>query len=390
MNFPKPSVGRLPNDRLDYSAITTRKPLKLPKGARMVVWTVTNVEEWDPTQTMPRTVLTPPAGGSPMPDIPNWCWHEYGNRVGFWRLLQVYDEFKIPGVMNINGVAVNAFPDIVKACVDRNWEFVGHGYTQRNMQKVENERADVRKCIEVLEKATGKRPRGWLGPGLTETWETPDILAEEGYDYVADWVLDDQPVWMKTRGKPILNIPYTQECNDVAMMLIQHHKASEFYERAMDQFEQIYKDAKGSARVMAISVHPYIMGAPHRAKYFRQIFQKIRKKKDVLFWTGAQIADWFKKAGPAGAVIHTLSWPGLTRPSTSCFIEMKSWMPGTRPGMTTESACKWPQQKSPTRRPSPSRRRKCISTSAPCVSWRTSPSSSRPAGRARFTMTRAG
>src|SRR5664279_576436 len=125
MNFPKPPVGMLPNDRLDYSAITTRKPLKLPGGARMVVWTVTNVEEWDPTQTMPRTVLTPPAGGSPMPDIPNWCWHEYGNRVGFWRLLQVYDDFKVPGVMNINGVAVEAFPDIVKACVERNWEFVG-------------------------------------------------------------------------------------------------------------------------------------------------------------------------------------------------------------------------------------------------------------------------
>src|SRR5664279_3297039 len=182
MNFPKPAVGMLPNDRLDYSAITNRKPLKLPKGARMVVWVNTNVEEWDPTQTMPRTVLTPPAGGSPMPDIPNWCWHEYGNRVGCWRLLQVYDDFTIPGVLNINGVAV------------------------------ENERADIRKSAEVILQATGKRPRGWLGPGLTETWETPDILAEEGYDYVADWVLDDQPVWMKTRGKPILNIPYTQEC----------------------------------------------------------------------------------------------------------------------------------------------------------------------------------
>jgi peptidoglycan/xylan/chitin deacetylase (PgdA/CDA1 family) len=233
-----------------------------------------------------------------MPDIPNWCWHEYGNRVGFWRLLQVYDEFKIPGVMNINGTAVEAMPELIKACVERKWEFVGHGYTQRNMQKVDDERADVRKCIQVLEKATGQRPRGWLGPGLTETWETPDILAEEGYDYVADWVIDDQPVWLKTRGKPIVNIPYTQECNDVAMMLIQHHKANEFYERAMDQFEQIYKDSKDSARVMAISVHPYIMGAPHRAKYFRKIFQKIRKKPDVLFWTGAQIADWCRTVGP--------------------------------------------------------------------------------------------
>ena len=104
--FQKPPVGMLPQDRLDYSAIPTRKPLNLPNGARMVVWTITNVEEWDPTQTMPRTVLPPPAGGSPMPDIPNWCWHEYGNRVGFWRLLQVYDEFKIPGVININGVGL--------------------------------------------------------------------------------------------------------------------------------------------------------------------------------------------------------------------------------------------------------------------------------------------
>ena len=127
MNIPKPNVGMLPTDRLDYSPITDRKPLKLPNNARMVVWTVTNVEDWDPTQTMPRTVLTPPAGGSPMPDIPNWCWHEYGNRVGFWRLLQVYDEFKIPGVMNINGSALAAYPDIVRAAVERKWEFVGHG-----------------------------------------------------------------------------------------------------------------------------------------------------------------------------------------------------------------------------------------------------------------------
>ena len=156
----------------------------------------------------------------------------------------------------------------------------------------------ILECTEVIEKHVGVRPTGWMGPGALESNLTPDLLKEAGYDYVADWVMDDQPVWLKTRSKPIVNIPYTQECNDVAMMLIQHHKASEFYERAMDQFEQIYKDAKGSARVMAISVHPYIMGAPHRAKYFRRIFEKIRKKRDVLFWTGSQIADWYMKVGP--------------------------------------------------------------------------------------------
>jgi allantoinase len=255
----------LPTDRLKYSAITQRAPLKLPNGG---------------------------------PDIPNWCWHEYGNRVGFWRLLKVYDEFDIPGVMNINGSALAAYPDIVQAAVERQWEFVGHGFTQRNMQDVPDERDDIRKTAEAIASTTGKRPRGWLGPGLTETWETPDLLAEEGYDYVADWVLDDQPVWLKTRGKSIVSVPYTQECNDVAMMLIQHHKASEFYDRAIDQFEQIYADAADSARVMAISAHPYIMGAPHRTRYFRQIFETIRNKHDVVFWNGEQILSWYLKAGP--------------------------------------------------------------------------------------------
>jgi peptidoglycan/xylan/chitin deacetylase (PgdA/CDA1 family) len=289
----------LPADRLAYSPISERAPLKLPDGARMVVWVIVNVEEWDPTQPMPRTVLPPPAGGSPSPDVPNWAWHEYGNRVGFWRFTQIFDEFGIPVVLAINGSALAAYPPIVRAARERGWEFMGHGYTQRNMQKVADERADIRKTREAIAKATGTPPRGWLGPGLTETWETPDLLAEEGYDYVADWVLDDQPVWLKTRGKPILNVPYTQEINDVAMIAVQHHSASEYADRALDQFEQIHADAADSARVMALVVHPYLMGVPHRVKYLRRVLEVIRQKRDVLFWTGAQIADWYLAAGPA-------------------------------------------------------------------------------------------
>jgi allantoinase len=290
--------GMLPTDRLAYSAIAERPPLKLPGGARMAVWIIVNVEEWDPTQPMPRTVLTPPAGGSPMPDVPNWAWHEYGNRVGFWRFVEVFDALAVPAVLAINGSALAAYPPIVRAAVEREWEFIGHGFTQRNLQKVKNERADIRKTRELILRATGRPPRGWLGPGLTETWETPDVLVEEGYDYVADWVLDDQPVWLKTRTKPLLNIPYTQECNDVAMMLIQHHKASEYSDRAVDQFEQIYADSAKSARIMALVVHPYIMGAPHRLKYFRRVLEFVRNKNDVKFWTGEQIADWYRATGP--------------------------------------------------------------------------------------------
>ncbi|MEN3295230.1 MAG: allantoinase [Burkholderiales bacterium] len=284
----------LPQERISYSPISTRPKMILPGGARMVVWVIVNVEEWDIREPMPRTVLTPPAGGSPMPDIPNWAWHEYGNRVGFWRMLEVFDQFSIPAVLAINGSCLRSYPQIAEAAQARNWEFLGHGFIQKNMQKVENEREAIRLTTEAITSYTGKRPRGWLGPGLTETWETPDLLQEAGYDYVCDWVLDDQPVQLKTRGGSIINVPYTQECNDVAMMLIQHHKASEYYDRAMDQFDQLYEDARDSARVMALVVHPYIMGAPHRLKWFRKIFERMSARKDVLFWTGGQIVDWYR------------------------------------------------------------------------------------------------
>ncbi len=289
----------LPTERIAYSAIVERDPLTLPGGARMVVWVIVNVEEWNPRETMPRTVLTPPAGGSPVPDIPNWAWHEYGNRVGFWRMLEVFDRLELPAVLAINGAAIERYRPIARAALERSWEFIGHGFTQKNMQKVADEREDIRKTTEAIRAFTGRPPRGWLGPGLTETWETPDILVDEGYEYVCDWVLDDQPVWLKARGRPIVSLPYTQECNDVAMMLIQHHAAGEYERRALDQFEQLHHDASGSARIMALVVHPYIMGAPHRYKYFRMVLERIRERQDVLFWTGEQIVDWYRQARPA-------------------------------------------------------------------------------------------
>jgi len=286
----------LPTERLSYSPITERPKLALPGGARLAVWVIVNIEEWDARQPMPRTVLTPPAGGSPSPDIPNWAWHEYGNRVGFWRMIEVLDALQIKAVLAINGSAIGTYEPIARAARDRGWEFIGHGFTQKNMQKVENEREDIAKTTRAIADYVGRRPRGWLGPGLTETWETPDILVEEGYDYVCDWVLDDQPVELKTRSGPIINVPYTQECNDVAMMLIQHHKASEYRDRAIDQFEQLYADAATSARVMALVVHPYIMGAPHRLRYLREALQHIAGKPGVIFRTGEEILDWYQAA----------------------------------------------------------------------------------------------
>ena len=283
-----------PDERLEYSAIIDRPPPNLPDGARMIVWAIVNVEVWDSMQVMPRTVLTPPAGGAPIPDVPNWAWHEYGNRVGFWRIKDVLDSHQVPATLALNGSVCTTYPRIGEAALESNWEFMGHGFSQKNMQKVEDERLDIQKTRDAIAKFTGRAPRGWLGPGLTETFETVDLLKEEGFEYVADWVLDDQPVELKTRAGNLVNVPYTQEINDVAMMLIQHHKASEYANRALDQFETLYEDSLTQPRVMAVVCHPYIVGVPHRIKYFRKIFETIRQKPGVLFWTGEQILDWYQ------------------------------------------------------------------------------------------------
>jgi peptidoglycan/xylan/chitin deacetylase (PgdA/CDA1 family) len=283
----------LPKERIPYSAINDRPQLTLPGGARLVVWVIINIEEWNPQETMPRTVLPPPAGGSPMPDIPNWAWHEYGNRIGFWRMLEVLDRFQIRAVLAINGGAIRAYEPVARAALERGWEFIGHGFGQKNMQKVPDERADIVQTREVIRAFAGRAPRGWLGPGLTETWETPDILAEEGYEYVCDWVLDDQPVVLTTRARPLVSIPYTQEINDVAMIAVQHHSATEYRDRAIAQFEQLYADAHASARIMALVGHPYLMGVPHRLRYFRESLEHIQGRPGVLFWTGEQILDWY-------------------------------------------------------------------------------------------------
>src|SRR2546425_3549582 len=159
----------LPNQRIAYSPIKERARLVLPGPGRLVVWVIINVEEWNPREPMPRTVLTPPAGGSPEPDIPNWAWHEYGNRVGFWRMLEVIDRFGIRCALAINGSAIQAYEPIAMAARERRWEFMGHGFGQKNMQKVPDERADIVKTSGAIRQFTGRAPRGWLGPGLTET-----------------------------------------------------------------------------------------------------------------------------------------------------------------------------------------------------------------------------
>jgi len=291
----------IPTKRLRYSAIVDRPPLALPDKARVVVWPVVNVEVWDVGRPMPRQVLPPPTGVTQLPDLPHWGWHEYGMRVGFWRLKALLDELGIVPSLSINARVCVDYPRVAKAARDAGWEFMGHSYDQRPIHLEPDQAGMIRQSVKVLREFSGRRPVGWMGPGLTQTLETPDLLAAAGIKYIADWVVDDEPCTIRTRGGSLVTLPYTLELNDIAMMVVQHHPAQEFVTRCLDYFERVYREGRDRAKVMAIAVHPYISGVPHRIKYFETVFRRLSKQKGVLIWNGAQILDWYLKARRRGA-----------------------------------------------------------------------------------------
>jgi allantoinase len=286
----------IPAKRLKYSAIVDRPPLKLPDGARVVVWPVVNVEVWDISRPMPRQALPPPTGITQLPDVPHWGWHEYGNRVGFWRLKALLDELKIVPSFSVNARVCLDYRPIAKSARDSGWEFMGHSYDQRPMHTEPNPADMIRRSVKVIREFTGKRPVGWMGPGLTEKLDTPEQLAAAGIRYICDWVIDDEPCTIHTARGDLVTMPYTMELNDIAMMVVQHHDAKEFEVRCLDHFDCLYREGKVRAKVMAIAMHPYISGVPHRFKYVESVFRRIAKQKGVLFWHGARILDWYLKA----------------------------------------------------------------------------------------------
>jgi len=283
----------IPSERLPYSAIIDRAPLKFPRGVRVVVWPIVNVEVWDIGRPMPRQVLPPPTGVTRLPDLPHWAWHEYGMRVGFWRLKATLDRLKITPTLSVNARVCTDYPRIARAARDAGWEFMGHSYDQRPLHLEPNQRATIRKAVRVIREYTGKPPVGWLGPGFTETLDTPDLLAEAGIKYTADWPADDEPCEIKTRHGTLLSLPYSIELNDIAMMMVQHRPASEFVTRCMDYFERVYAESKSRAKIMSIAVHPYISGTPYRIKYLEKVLTALRQQPGVVFWTGEQIMNWY-------------------------------------------------------------------------------------------------
>lgn len=288
------AIGRSVRARVPYEPIHRRRPLRLPGDARVAVWTIVNVENWQPSGPMPRVILPPPMGQPLLPDVPNWAWHEYGMRVGFWRFLETLQSRGLKASFAVNGSACEIYREACTAAHDAGWDFMGHGFVQTPMHKVEDQRAAIAETIHAITGLTGKPPRGWESPGLTETDETVDLLAEAGIEYVADWVLDEQPVPIITRSGSLVSIPYTVEINDVVISAVQQQPSDEILRRGRDQFDRLYLDGAKAPRVMAISIHPFLTGVPHRIKYLEALYDYILGHEGVVMWTGSEILDWYR------------------------------------------------------------------------------------------------
>jgi len=291
-------TGHSVRGRTPYLPIHKRPRLELPNKARVAVWTIVNVENWSPLGAMPRTVLPPPMGQPLLPDVPNWAWHEYGMRVGFWRFVDVLGKRGLKPTFAVNGTAIELYREACQAALEAGWDFMGHGFVQRPMHKVEDQELAISQTIAAIRAFTGRPPRGWESPGLTETDETLDLLAKAGIEYVADWVMDEQPVALATRHGPVVSVPYTVEVNDVVISAVEKQPSDEIFRRGRDQFERLWLDGESAPRVMAISIHPYLTGVPHRIKYLEMLYDHIlghhEKHGGVVMWTGAEILDWYR------------------------------------------------------------------------------------------------
>ena len=278
-----------------YSPIINRPRLVWPGGAQVALWIVPNIEFFALDEKVPAG-----SGGSgvPVPDIPSWSARDYGNRVGVFRLMRVLAKHGIRGTVALNSDLCAFHPEIIAEGNKLGWEWKGHNQsnTRRLNEAAPGEEPNIiRDTLATIEKAAGKRPVGWLGSGLQETWETLDLLAANGCEYVSDWTNDDQPYVMDLdSGKTIVAMPYSHEINDKPAFEKHSRTALEFKEMICRQFDVLYREGAETGMVMCIAIHPYLTGVPHRIDAFDEALAYICKHPKVWRATGSEITRAFR------------------------------------------------------------------------------------------------
>jgi len=291
----------MPNPRVPFLLADERPALAPPDGKPLIVHVVVNVETWPFDQPMPRKLLSAPHGADAVPDIPNFSWVEYGLRVGMPRLFALFAERRVPVSAFVNAGVCDDYPRLAERVGEARWEIVGHGYRQRSLQaEGAGEREVIEKSLDRLLRFYGVRPRGWLGPGLKETLDTPDHLKAAGIEYVCDWVIDDLPDWMQTRHGPLICMPYTLELNDSTLYAVQQHPSEAMYRRMLDSLECYARELARQPRILTLALHPHLIAVPHRMVYLERMIDELQSRADTVFMTGGAIADWFVAADARG------------------------------------------------------------------------------------------
>ena len=292
-----PSKKVVRPERYDDSLIFERKPFTWPGGKTLAVWIIPNVEVW--SYDSPAGAAISPNAGNIVPDVINYAWRDYGIRVGLWRIADVLESAGVRATVALNSAVCDLFPKAVEEMKKRHWEFMGHGLTNsQNLSSkfsLDQERDLIQTVLRTIEQAVGVRPQGWLGPGLAETFNTLDILAEEGIRYVGDWNNDDQPYPMKVKKGKLFSVPYCMEVNDIGLFTRHGYTGEQYFRVLMDQFETLYSESEKLPRVMGIPLHPFLIGQPLRIKYLQQALAHMRKQERVWFATGSEIAGAFER-----------------------------------------------------------------------------------------------
>ena len=290
--------GHLPHHgRFDYVPIVRRPNYRWPNGSGLAVYIGFNLEHFAFGEGLGATI----APASPQPDVLNYSWREYGNRVGAWRCLELFDQLGLPTAALVNTAVYDHCPELIAACVKRGDEIVGHGHTNSELQSdlsEADELALLKSCRGTILNHSHISPRGWLSPWISESLVTPDLLTEAGYDYTLNWCHDDQPVAMRSRsGKVLWSIPYPQELNDIPMIMGRQLDAKDFAQMIIDNFDEMLDQARHQPLVMGIALHPYIIGQPYRLRHLRRALQHVAAARDqgqIWMTTPGAIFDHIK------------------------------------------------------------------------------------------------
>jgi len=282
--------------RYEYSPITARPPGRWPNGKGLAVYIALNLEQYAWGEGLVEDLVP----GIPAPDVLNNSWRDYGNRVGAWRLLDLFKQHRLPLSLLLNSELYGVAPQLIAAFREHGAEIASHGRTNSEHQaslSEADEHALIESVTETFVQHEGKPPAGWLSPWIAETEHTPDLLDEAGYRYVLDWCMDDQPVWLKTRQGRILSVPYPQELNDSAAIIGRHVSAADFSDMVIDQFDEMLGQSREQPLVMGIALHSMIVGQPYRLRQLRRAFAHLAKHRDAVWLTTAgEIAQHFAAA----------------------------------------------------------------------------------------------